>query len=456
MATTVTRLTRRVALKGLGLSAAAALLASCAPAAPTPTPAPAAPAAAPKAAEKPATKAEKVELGFWTGTSIQNVPYTEKAIEVFHQKNPNITVKLTHIADKYREKWMASVAAGDPPDMAYMITAAMCREYGPKGILEPLDEWIKQDGEVKLSDYYESVIKPFSAKGHVYNLPSNTTTLALFVNEGLFEAAGVKLPPRSWEDENWTWDKLLETTKALTKRSGSRVEQWGFGDGYGWWRPIVWSAGGAWWDNEDRATRSVVDSPEGIRALTFYGDLIHKHQVAPSRAEGQTFGGADAMFQAGKLAISPGHYKTLATIHTAITKFKWSARALPRDKVPATDYFANGLVLWSGSKHKQQSWQFIKFITWGEGVLINAGGSGAPAVKHVDYDKAFTGTDFESLHVLVDSAKYGRPADADGTTPKMHQVISEEIDLLILGNKNGKETAESIARQINQLFAEQK
>src|SRR6266511_2698563 len=46
---------------------------------------------------------------------------------------------------------------------------------------------------------------------------SNNFRPVVFYNKKLFDQAGVQYPPASYDDQSWTWDKWLETARAVTK-----------------------------------------------------------------------------------------------------------------------------------------------------------------------------------------------------------------------------------------------
>ena len=90
-------------------------------------------------------------------------------------------------------------------------------------------------------------------------LPQNVSSLVVYYNRDLFEAAGVPLPTAGW-----TWDDMTAAAAAL--RDG---EQYGLGVEASIIRlaPFVWSNGGDIVDDPAEPTRLTLDTPEALDAL---------------------------------------------------------------------------------------------------------------------------------------------------------------------------------------------
>src|SRR6266508_1888697 len=140
------------AVTGL-LVVASLVLASCAPQA-TEAPATEAPAAteAPGATDVPITgenyspdipePAEPVTVTWstWVNT---DTPFWKSTIAAFEQVHPNITIEVQSVpsSDDMFDKLLAQIAAGNPPDTAYVsdwMTGALAQNDG----LVPLDDYI--------------------------------------------------------------------------------------------------------------------------------------------------------------------------------------------------------------------------------------------------------------------------------------------------------------------------
>ena len=364
-----------------------------------------------------------------------------------------------HVPQDAEQKFMTLVAAGDVPDVAY-CPVHLYRILGKQGVFQPLNDLVQKDA-VKIEDYRASSTRATTSEGKIYALPIGIYTSAFCYNVDMFEKEGIKAPPRDWKDKTWTWEKFVEIATTMTKRSSTgRVDQWGFVDDYTYgslMSPIA--AGGTWFDSRDKATKSTASMPETITALQWDQDLMYKSKVRPTMAESQTFGSGDTMFQSGKVAMSSCHYKTISTIHAPIKNFKWAVCAAPLGPSgkPYSQVGHQSMGMWSKTKFKEESWQFLKWITWDkDGVEIQTKGAVMACVKHADPKKAYPLKDhMDDLQVMMDVADIGyEPWDADGVLPKMGTVRTEEIQKLELNSQDAKTTAANIAKRIDDIFKE--
>ena len=220
---------------------------------PTPTTPPAAtpstvasgPVASPTA--NPAAKcgtysgpATTINYAIWGDTT--ELANQQKIVNAFMAKNPTIKVKVT-VADwdTYWDKLQTSLAGGNAPDV-FVMDGPLFPDYQTRDQLLDLTPLIKRDG-FDTSQLADLGVQDFTAaNGDLYGLPRDLSTIALYYNKTMFDAAGIPYP-----DDTWNWDKLASVAKQLTKTSGGNT-QWGFytetTDMENYWSSLVWQAGG--------------------------------------------------------------------------------------------------------------------------------------------------------------------------------------------------------------------
>ena len=115
-------------------------------------------------------------------------------------------------------------------------------------------------------------------------LPQNLSSLVVYYNRDLFDAAGVPYP-----EAGWTWADFLAAAKALTKDidGDGLTDQHGLGVENSLIRftPFIWQAGGELVDDVDHPTRLTIDTPQAREAIQFFIDLSLVHKVVPTEAE---------------------------------------------------------------------------------------------------------------------------------------------------------------------------
>lgn len=149
-------------------------------------------------------------------------------------------------------------AASAPPDVFYVSTDLFVG-YAANGSLEPYgDELSNAD------DFYPTLRDSFTYDDQLYCAPKDFSTLALFINNEAWAAAGL-----TDADIPTTWEELQSVATTLSE-SGTA----GLTFGPEWQRVGAFMAqAGGGLVSED-GTTATVDSPENLEALTFVQELL--------------------------------------------------------------------------------------------------------------------------------------------------------------------------------------
>jgi multiple sugar transport system substrate-binding protein len=276
----------------------------------------------------------------------------QKIVDAFHAKNPSITVKVT-VSDwtTYWDKLQTSLAGGDAPDV-FLMDGPLYPDYQTRNQLLDLTPLITRDG-FDTSQLADLAVKDFIAPdGHLYGLPRDLNTIALFYNKTMFDAAGIAYP-----DASWDWAKLVEVATKLTKTSGGTTSQWGFytetSDMENFWSSLVWQAGGDILSPDK--TKVVINSAEAAAGIQFLQDLIYKDKVMQQPVSG---GSGDA-FENGQAAME-ANGSWLVPTHQA-AKIDFGVAPLPKGVAgQATSVNPSGVVISKGTKAPDAAWEFVK------------------------------------------------------------------------------------------------
>ncbi len=290
------KLSRREMLKAMGLTAAGAVLAACAPPATpekvvetvevpkevvvTATPAP----------PKPVT----LRAGLWDSVEVE--PMEMKILEAFKAEFPHVTVKMEFNPDAYDDKILTSLAGGNAPDVFLWWNFP---QLVARGGLEDLTPYLEGPRGLDPSIYYKEILDYNRVGPGLYGLPKDFTPRAFFYNKKLFDEAGLPYPTN-----DWTWDDLVDMAKKLTKGEGVEA-QYGFYTYTGVYplQCYVWSNGGDFISPDGKKASGYCDSEATIQALDWYVKLHTKYKVSPTAETEQTLGGATEMFINNRLAI---------------------------------------------------------------------------------------------------------------------------------------------------------
>lgn len=434
------KISRREMLKGLGMAAAGAALAACAP--PGVAPAPAVPTV-----EKVTPAPAKVVFELWANDAIW--PVYVSIMERFEELHPDIKIDAIRGVGgtwPYIQKLLTKIAAGDTPDVMKM-QSNFFDQFAMRDVFLPLDDLVERDA-VDLDRSFPISVELGRYKGQLQCMPTQMVSNAIFYNKDLFDEAGVEYP-----SAGWTWDDLLEKALALTRGEGSDkvygffCEFWGGG----FWLPhFVWSNGGEYWSED--GTQCLADSEEFIQAADFYFSLRNKHGVTPSAAavgSDPSLGSGQGTFAAGRAAmLYAGSWATTSLVK--LKAFDWDIVAhpvSPGGKVMAAVQQA-GLCISRTSKAVGAAWEFVKFVAGAEGnALLATGGFWIPA--RMDVAKAnsdYLGKNWDAWFEILKRGRLDPGAAIGRLNPKKGQQAWEALSQELGGAYGEAKSVEDACR----------
>lgn len=311
-----------------------------------------------------------ITMSFW-GSDFDKAR-NEKIKAEFVKVHPEIDVQLVQISNSaYSQKMLATMASGEPYDVIQLAEAFY--GFASKGTLEDLSPYIQRD-KMDLNQYYKAAVDAYSYKGKVMGMPIRMGSMIMFYNKTLFDKAGVAYP-----NDNWTFNDMLQAAKKINNPASGV---------FGLNAPSSWDAhygsfikprGGSLL-TPDRSAFAL-DSKESMEGLTFMQDLIWKDHVAPQPKEVPQ--GVN-LWTSGKLGMFLDGPWWVLDSQSQIKDFQWDIALPPKDKVSAVPLFSSGLHITKGSKHKDASWEVIKFWTGktGQSILAQEHGD-VPPLKEV-------------------------------------------------------------------------
>lgn len=376
-----------------------------------------------------------------------------KLIAVFEKSHPNVRVELEITPwSRVFDKLMISSAGGRPPDVT-RISSEWFHPIAAKGLLEPLEPYVKRDG-YDLEDFYPQAIEGWGKyKGVLYEIPTDIDVHAMYYNKDMFDQH--KLPYPDW---SWDWDKLVEMSRKLTRDTNGdgRADQWGCAPDV-WWQTYVYASGGSILSED--LSRCVLDQPAAYEGLQFMSDLVNKYRVAPTAADAANLGPMK-LFTTGKLGmLISGSWAAGLVFPNEIKDFTYDVAPIPKGpKARATFIGGAAYAILARSRHKEEAWEFLKFMTGKEYQRSAALRSQiVPSRISVAESGAYLTLDAppKNRKVFLDMIAYGRVKPGVACGPEMDQIITSELDLVRLGKKSAKEACEKLAPVIDELLRNQ-
>jgi multiple sugar transport system substrate-binding protein len=159
-----------------------------------------------------AAHAEKVNLTYLTHWSPDSVAMLEKAASAYAKDHPDVTISVRAVPFGDLLTTLRASGGGSGGATMASIYNAWLPDLAKDKLLAPIPD--AMSAEVK-TDWPAGIVGASSTGGSLNGFPNEIDVYALNYNMKLFEAAGIKSPPR-------TWDELLADAKALSDKSKSQ------------------------------------------------------------------------------------------------------------------------------------------------------------------------------------------------------------------------------------------
>lgn len=400
---------------------------------------------------------ETVTLSFWrnSGNNAENTAYERLAAD-FMEKHPSIKITMTPFPySDYDTKLRTSIAAGNPPDIM-AVDAPNLASYAQAGALLPLTDQFKKDGN--LEDIPKTTMEGYTYKDDIFLAPLTESSIAMFYNKKLFEAAGIPLPSRN-PDEAWTWEQVLD---AALKINDPENGIYGIDPAQGFQNagatayfkyPIIWQFGGDVMNAEGTSAKGYLDSPETKRALTFYSELFTKYKVASFEYP------VDA-FPNRKLGITIDGTWSLSHIAEKFPDFKlgedFDVAPLPKGIRQAVANGSWALGISSKSKHPEEAWLFVNWMTGYEGLkLYSSITRDIPARYSVAKEFAEL-NEYPKNIFVIQNQKYGRPRPITPVFPQVSEAVKNLFEEVTLEKRDLDEAIRDAINTIDKAYADSK
>lgn len=379
---------------------------------------------------------ELVEFGGWA------VDVFGVAIDEYNAANPGVNITQTSLPGPaaVRDQLLVRIAGGNPPDIAWVISAFVVSLADQGGLL-PLDPYMEAAGW-DMSDpgygrFYDFAAQSFVFDGMLYGMPGAVNPFAIAYNKDLFVEAGIPTPLELSERGEWTWDTFLESAKALTSGVGAdRV--YGYGNSWRAWNIAmrIWQNGGDFWNADKTATR--IHEPAATDAIQWFFDLHLEHGVAPemvSTADDPTSG-----FVAGNIAMIDQGPAGRGAFNDV--PFEFELAPMPSSVRSASWAGGGSLVMPVGQDHPEAAFDFMEYFFSEEGIqiMLTNGGPGTAVVDGMNTSD-FLYSPPTNPQVWIDSLPTAEPVPWIVKNADFLNLLTQELDLVAVGEQTAEEAA---------------
>ena len=299
--------------------------------------------------------AEKINLTYWgVQRDDKTNAHRQAFIDKFKAVHPNIDVETSLFP--FTDLLAKQVTAGAAGTLADVFEVPLeIQQRAAAGHILPIDTYADKE---EIKDFLEGAIKDATFRGKLYGIPINNVGARLFlINKDLFEKAGIKKFPETWSDYVETAKKLTDPSQRIYGGSFDGAGQ----NTYNNFFQYLGQAGGSILNTD--WTQCVVNSPEGVKALQFWVDLIHKHKVVSPNTANLDFNENLALFAAGKIAMLDGFARFEAQIKQINPNIKVGYMSMIGDKKRVAFGATWNYVIATNSKHPKEAFEFVKGMT---------------------------------------------------------------------------------------------
>ncbi len=388
----------------------------------------------------------KTHIRYWYIVGAQDaVPYHARR---FNEIQDSIVVEATPIPwNEHEKKILTAVLSGDPPDVVSQFVPVV--KWASRLALTPLDPYIRAS-RLDTTEFFPALWSEMRWEGHVYALPVNSTSYALFYNKALFRAAGLapERPPQTWEE-------VADAAQRLTERGpNGRVGQAGFVPDYGnlpTTSLMAWQQGAEFLSPD--GTTVTLDSPATEQALQWIADYYQSYGVDDLKAFTAGLGSADQHgFLSGRLAMAILDLSYLEQIARYSPNLDYGVAPIPTFPGRPTASSAGSwwLAIPRGAKHPAAAWAFMRFAVERQTQLDEAAATDEdlfPANRLAAYDSSFLSS--PALEVF---ARQMEVAHSPTVVPLAHDVFWREFfgaqDRVIYGRQTPREALRQAERVV--------
>ncbi len=315
------------------------------------------------------TPKEKVTIEFWGWwSSATRKPTIDKIVNNFNEKykDQGIEAKYTFVPfGDLDTKLMASIAAGNPPDVTAMTALQRVPFMAQKKLVMDLSQF---GADSLKAEYPSQIWEGIQNQGKPYAIPWYGDTKWLYINNKHFKDAG--LDPV--KDAPKTWDDLWKLADKLDKKDGGKITRIGFyplagNFGVNGW---VWNSGSDFFDDRGFPMINNEKNQATMTWLKKWTDRYGAEAIASFQAGAAGTGNTFATEKYSML-IETNSFEN--EVKKANPSFEWTIVPVPtpdgkqHNKSTYSGAFAVSVPM--GSPHPKEGYEFAKY--WAtEGAMI--------------------------------------------------------------------------------------
>ncbi|ADH60265.1 extracellular solute-binding protein family 1 [Thermoanaerobacter mathranii subsp. mathranii str. A3] len=386
------------------------------------------------------SKDEPVTITYSAGKD--STPATQKLIEAFEKKYPNIKVKfqeLPNSTDDQHNSYVTALSAGDSSIDVLAMDIIWTPEFAAADWLLPLDDKFTEEMREK---FLPGPVEAVTYNGHVWAVPRFTDAGVLYYRKDIIDT-----PPK-------TWDELIQMSKENVGKGGTKYGIVFQGNQYEGLvcdaLELIGSNGGSVLEG-DKVT---INTPQAVAGLQYLIDLV---KIAPPGVTTYQEEEARNVFQQGEAIFMRNwpYAWSLVNGDDSPIKGKVGIAPIPKGKngqagTPVLGGWNLGINKYS--KHPEEAWKFIEFVTSEEGQKITAlEGGNLPTIKSLYQDEEVLAknpywADFYDAFITA------KPRPVSPFYPQMSDSMQINFHKALTGEITAQQAIQNIEKDLNDII----
>lgn len=384
-----------------------------------------------------------IEFFWWGGEA--RAEMTQKALDLYRAKHPNVTINATWQAfDGYYDKLATISAGGNAPDI-FQIDDNGLAEYAGRNVTLDLTKLVA-DGKIDLSKHDEGLTKYGQLDGKQVAVATGENTPAMIYDKAKLTELGLPEP-----QEGWSYEQLFDWAAQVSAKGGGKY--WGTMDTSTDYKALwLWlrAQGKEFYDGQKLAFTEA----DLVNWFKLWQDARAKNATPPAEVvhEAVTGSVATQLVVTGKAATSFMWSNQLTELQKA-TKNELGMVAYPGDP---KGQWARASLYWAASrttKHPEVVADVINFLVNDAEVAKLFGvdrGLPANADTRKEIEAAATDPAVKAT-IAFETALAPKFGPAPAPPPKGHSGLRNKLRDIAESVSYGKATPEDAAKQF---FAE--
>jgi sn-glycerol 3-phosphate transport system substrate-binding protein len=405
----------------------------------------------------------QTEIQWWHAMTGANNDVVNRLADEFNKSQNEYKVVVSY-KGQYPDTLNAGIAAfraGGAPHILQVFEVGTATMMGARGAIKPVHEMMKEAGEKFDPQAYLPAITGYysTAKGEMLSFPFNSSSMVMWINKDELKKAGVNEIPK-------TWPQVFDAAKKL-KAAGH--DTCGFSNAWASWAHIEQFSA---WHNLPMATKAngldgfdtemKFNSPAHVKHLQNLIDLqkdkTYDYSGRDSKSEGRFTSGECAIF-----LTSSGFYGNVK----ANAKFDFTSVPMPYypdvQGAPQNSIIG-GASLWVMGGKKPDEYKgvakFFAFLSDTDRQAKLHQESGYLPITKAAYEKTKASGFYEKNPVLQTpllELTNKEPTENSrglrfGNMVQIRDVISEEIEAALAGQKPAKDALDTAVTRSNQIL----